>query len=254
MAYESSVWFGAIASLCPSLDTSNDGTTTVKDFARISNGVFTNAAVIANNWVTDGGARALYFDGVNDHVVTEFIAGHALKELTLSYWFRRTGVGVRGPGVSLANALGVSTSFAVYPYEDGKLYVQLSSSQFASVTLNDSNWHHICVCFDGDGAANADRLKVFVDGVQATLAFTGTMPVALSTATSLAPSRLWLGVGIATSNYYGAGFIDDVRVMCRSVTLAERQELEASRGGTFAETSSGTSGFTGLSGVGRLGT
>lgn len=253
MAYESSVWFGTIASLCPSRDTVNAGTTTVQDFARISNGVFTNAAVIANNWVTDGGSRALFFDGVNDHVVTEFIAGHALKELTLSFWFRRTGAGVRGPGVSLANALGVSTSFAVYPFEDGKLYVQLSASQFASVTLNDANWHHLCVCFDGDGATNADKLKVFIDGSQATLAFTGTFPVALSTSTSLATSRLWLGVGIATTNYYGAGYLDDVRAICRIVTLSERQELTASRGGSFAEVS-GTSGFTGLAGVGRLGT
>lgn len=37
-------------------------------------------------------------------------------------------------------------------------------------------WNHLAFVFDGTGAANTDRLKLWVNGVQKTLSFTGTIP------------------------------------------------------------------------------
>lgn len=239
MAYASTVWLASVAALCPSQDSEGDGTTTLTDFTSVSNGVCTNMATIANNWVTDGGQRALFFDGTNDHVVTEFCPLNTVKKITLSYWFRRTGAGVRGPGIALANALGSSTSFTVYPFEDGRLYIQYSSTAYAYFTLNDASWHHVCICFDGGGATNADRVMCFVDGVQQSLTFFNSAPIVLTTSSSAAASRLWLGLGIGGGNYYGTGYLDDLRLLGRGITSGERAELVASRGGTYAAASGG---------------
>lgn len=240
MSYASTVWLGSVAALCPSQDSAGDGTTTLTDFTGVSNGVCTNMATIANNWVTDGGHRALFFDGSNDHVVTDFCPLNTVKKMTLSFWFRRTSGGVRGPGIALANSLGSTTSFTVYPYEDGRLYVQYAGTSYAYVTLNDANWHHVCICFDGGGATNADRVVMFVGGTQQVLTFFNTSPIVLTTSSSSAASRLWLGLGIAGGNVYGTGYMDDVRLLGRGITSGERAELVASRGGTYAAASGGS--------------
>jgi hypothetical protein len=40
-------------------------------------------------------------------------------------------------------------------------------------------WHDVTVVYDGGGAANADRLKIYIDGSNQSLSFTGTMPTSL---------------------------------------------------------------------------
>jgi len=59
-----------------------------------------------------------------------------------------------------------------------------------STVINARMWHHLAVVFDGSGAANADRLKAYVDGVPVTLAFNLTIP---ATTGSLTDGYLYLG-------------------------------------------------------------
>ena len=53
-----------------------------------------------------------------------------------------------------------------------------------SAVVSANNWHHLAVVYYGGGAANIDRLIVYVDGAPVVLAFTGTIPAttALTTA------------------------------------------------------------------------
>jgi len=44
--------------------------------------------------------------------------------------------------------------------------------------------HHVAVVFDGSGAENGDRLKVYVNGSLQTLTFTGTVPATIPSTTS----------------------------------------------------------------------
>lgn len=61
-----------IAAWIPSLDTAGNGTTTLTDLVGSNNGTLTNMDA-ATDWVSDtsnGGVRALDFDGSNDNVIT----------------------------------------------------------------------------------------------------------------------------------------------------------------------------------------
>lgn len=54
----------------------------------------------------------------------------------------------------------------------------------ASDTILPNTWHSIVITYNGGGAANADRLKVYLDTVSQSLNFTGTIPTSLQTVTS----------------------------------------------------------------------
>ncbi|MHC4792294.1 MAG: LamG-like jellyroll fold domain-containing protein, partial [Planctomycetota bacterium] len=45
-------------------------------------------------------------------------------------------------------------------------------------------WAHLGVVFDGGGAANADRLKLYINGTQRTLTYAGTIPATTTDSTA----------------------------------------------------------------------
>ncbi len=254
MTYASTIWSGSVCAMCPSKDTSGDGTTTLTDFVGVSNGTLTTMDA-ASDWVVDtgsGGAKALDFDGTNDHVLTANTPSAAAKCASLMYWFKRSAINTTAPGLAWAAANNDNTTrFSVNVFRDGNVYIVVGGTAFGSFATNDTNWHSLVVNFNGDGAGNSDRLKAYLDGVEKTLTFSGSIPSMLPTA---ARSRVIIGAVMAPTLTYGSGRVDDVRAMLRIASAGEIAEFAASRGGTYAEASGGTSGFTGLSGVGRLGT
>ena len=50
--------------------------------------------------------------------------------------------------------------------------------------LSNNNWAHLVLVFDGSGSGNSGRLKGYINGVEQTLSYTGTIP-----ATTAAPNR-----------------------------------------------------------------
>lgn len=52
---------------------------------------------------------------------------------------------------------------------------------FGRVANNDTNWHSVVGVFDGSLSGNANRCKLYIDGVQQTLTFTGTIPATAPT-------------------------------------------------------------------------
>jgi hypothetical protein len=254
MSYESTVWLGSIAALCPSQDTTGDGTTTLTDFAGVGNGTLTDMDA-ATDWVTDDGKRCLDFDGSNDHVVTLQTPIGSAKCLSFAAKWRRLATTGNGFCTSISASL---TSFSVgrlgfYHFSDGNIYIQFDNTSFGffAQSLTDLNWHSLIVLFDGTATGNANRLRVWLDGVAKTLTFIGTIPAVCPTTSNL----LFLGVTSNGTPIYGKSRIDDVRVNVRLWSDAERAEIDASRGGTYSESSGGTAGFTGIRGVSRrLGT
>jgi hypothetical protein len=71
-------------------------------------------------------------------------------------------------------------------FSDNNIYFNIAngSNSYALVALTDYSKHTIKCIFDGSGAANADRCKIWVDGVAQTLSFTGTIPASLPTFTN----------------------------------------------------------------------
>jgi hypothetical protein len=251
MAYESSVWVGCVAALCPSEDGDNDGTTTVKDFALVSNATLTNMDA-ATDWVTDDGKRALDFDGTNDHAITTSTPAAGAKQLGFAAKFRRlanTGNGFCAgisPGLTTGNYI-----FIIYHFSDGNLYCHIGGNNYgyAAVSLTNQDWRSVIVHFDGTQAANADRLKIWLDGTPLTLSFNGTIPAILITTNVV--KQLVIGAAPASSPVYGVSRIDDVRVNLRIWSDDERAEIDASRGGTYALASGGGASFP-LIGTGGL--
>ena len=58
---------------------------------------------------------------------------------------------------------------------------QISAGVFGYVvgSLTTGTWKHFSWVYDGSGAVNADRLKMWMDGVAQTLTFSGTIPATM---------------------------------------------------------------------------
>ena len=238
MAYQSSVWLGSIAALCPSQDTAGDGTTTLTDFTGVSNGVLTSMDA-ATDWVTDDGKRCLDFDGVNDYVVTTATPIGIAQRVSMSFYARRvanTGFGVCLGVAPASNS--PSHQLIFYHYTDGNVYVHVGGLNygFFAWALTDQAWRSVVINFDGTATGNANRLKVWMDGAAKTITFSGTIPAAIISA----DSRVFLGASpYSPSPNYGAFRLDDFRLRLRVMSDAERAEIDVSRGGTYAAASGG---------------
>ena len=151
-------------------------------------GTLTNMATGYGFVAESGAVPAHYlFDGINDHVnfgdITEV---NSAKKITFSY------------SVNIDDTTAVQRTFfhklkdtnnwlTIYTYTDERFLFQMNTSgtvtmgwlpSYLSIipgqTDQEINW-----VFDGTGGANADRLKLYVDGVLQTLTFSGTIPAIL---------------------------------------------------------------------------
>jgi hypothetical protein len=169
-------------------------------------------------WTTGKNGQTIDFDGSNDNVALgTLLPIQGVNKLTLSAWMKRNSAYEKveiGKQVS-----GGSNTVALEFWDDGLLYFGLSpSSAYAGgyVSLNDTAWHHVTMVFDGTQSTNATRLKGYVDGVQQTLTFDGTVPTLTTTNTT------GFNIGVLAGAYTG-GLIDDVRVYTRALSTTEVQ-------------------------------
>lgn len=158
-----------------------------------------------------------------DSALVQYGVGPNIPELvgatsfTLMFWGRRR---VSNALVSCGQESTSLTNFIdLALYTDGNLYAIVgdgSGIYYGSVGgCNDTLEHHLAMVYNGAGAANSDRLKVYIDGVLQTLSFAGTIP---STVTSnghpfLIGSR---PVNALTTN----GDLDDVAVFAAPLKAA----------------------------------
>ncbi len=77
----------------------------------------------------------------------------------------------------------------------------------AANAVSPGNWYHVAAVFDGTQTGNANRLKIYIDGVPQTLSFSGTIPASTSS-TNTAPFM----AGGEPACCYLNGTIDEVRV------------------------------------------
>jgi len=124
--------------------------------------------------------------------------------------------GVVGKGTSTANMI------TFYTWDDGNFYFDIrdGSTQYGyfdySTAISADTWHHLTVVFDGSLSGNANRLKVYVDSVQQTLAFYGTMPSTLPTNTA----SQFIGKSETAGTPFN-GKIDDVRIYSQALSSDE---------------------------------
>lgn len=91
-------------------------------------------------------------------------------------------------------------------------------------TLDRANsWTHVAVVYDGAGAANADRLKIYLEGAPQTLSFTGSIPASLYNS----PDAIQIGRRAG-----GDFFNGDLRTVCVYSRALSANEVARHRTGT----------------------
>jgi Concanavalin A-like lectin/glucanases superfamily len=117
-------------------------------------------------------ARA--FDGTDDVVDCGTIAGlNGSSAASYSAWIYR---GSTGETVGFGGSAGISNNrFSSIWFSDGNFYTsaEADSLAYGYCALAGIGWHHVGVVYDGTQTGDANRLRVFVDGVQQSLTFSG---------------------------------------------------------------------------------
>ena len=104
-------------------------------------------------------------------------------------------------------------SFVVYNYRTSTAY-GLSATGLVSA----DTWYNALVVFDGGGATNADRLKLYINGNPITLTYTGTIPTQTGT---MLINTMWLGAS-NSPNFWGLeGNIDEVSIFDSAISIGD---------------------------------
>ncbi|MFC1756461.1 LamG domain-containing protein [Patescibacteria group bacterium] len=83
--------------------------------------------------------------------------------------------------------------------------------------IQTGNWYYLTMVFDGTQVGNNNRLKLYINGSEETLTFTGTIPSTTADVTN--------GFDIGYSIFTLDGKIDEVRVYNRALSINEITEL-----------------------------
>ena len=150
--------------------------------------------------------RSLSFDGSNDYVSFAGDADLALSgasAATLAGWVNvsNTSSNQHLCGANAATFSGElwGSSNVIYLEMGGPFFT--ASSYRSYITQGD--WHHIAFVFDGSGASNPDRAKIYVDGTSLSGSYSGTMPTTIPSITDW-----YLGKG--PYNVYYNGLMDEM--------------------------------------------
>jgi hypothetical protein len=165
--------------------------------------------------------QAVTLDGANDRIaVGNFAATDGASQMSISGWVNRIP---NNPtlGALFAKETNTNAWLSLQFAATAQVNAIVSNGGLAFGTLNSTasaldGWHHFSMVFDGTQTGNAARLKLYFDGVQQTLSFTGTIP---ATAPGIA-STGYLGYDIQNATFL-KGSMDDVRVWNKALTAQE---------------------------------
>ena len=166
--------------------------------------------------------KSLLFDGIDDYIELGSISHlQNATEYSISSWFKTPFNNLYqviyswddGADGYLQLLLISDGSFIVYNNRTSTAY-GLSATGLVSA----DTWYNALVVFDGSGATNADRLKLYINGNPISLTFTGTVPTQTGT---MLIQTMWLGASTGF-NFWGLeGNIDEVSIFDRVVTPSE---------------------------------
>jgi len=169
---------------------------------------FTSATRVNNSWLS--------FDGTNDVVEIDNIDGYSnTKNYTVSLWLyvdtsdttQRQGVF----GHMQANGGGLH-----YYYETGTLQYNCDDTIYTgyvqgTINISDNNWHHIVVVVD----QNTENQTIYIDNIFDNSSISDHSPVSAND----------VYIGRTPTPASINGFIDEVRLYNRTLSLIEIQEI-----------------------------
>jgi hypothetical protein len=203
-----------------------------------NDGTLANGPAWTGSQGRQGGHGALSLDGTNDYVsVPDSASLSPTAALTVSGWWRQNSLSADKALIAKWNYSTQGTWALQTEADSSALKVFVADSlieggnnhcKTATGVWSAGAWHHVAFVFDGAGAGNANRLKIYVDGIEQPLTFTGTIAAALQDSTA----ELRIGDLQNLSRFWN-GSCDDVRIYSRALSAtgvrADRQESSRRR-------------------------
>jgi photosystem II stability/assembly factor-like uncharacterized protein len=186
---------------------------TIEDFSGYERDATNSGAIYGADGVF---GSALEFDGINDKVSTPLdLSG--IQQFTLSAWYYRD---------SNLDRLDISqcendnkNRVKLIWHGSGLVYGVIQSgveNAFATFPDSSSGWKHFVMVYDGSQSVNENRLKIYSDGEQKSLDFTGIIPAVVPSISNTLALGYDLGAGV-----YGKGRLDEVLVFNRVLSSEE---------------------------------
>lgn len=201
------------------------GTTAYDRSGAGNTGTLTNGPAVTEGRLGQG----LSFDGTNDYVnIPDSTSLSPTAAMTVSFWTNITSsISSQCRSFLAKNASG-QRSWALTATTSGGVVFYVATNTNDTGTygstggglIAQNQWAYVTAVFDGAGSGNADRAKIYVNGVQSNVTFTGTIPASL-TDTSQA---VRFGES-AMSCTALPGYLDEVRIYNRALTEAEIKSL-----------------------------
>ena len=165
---------------------------------------------------------ALLFDGVNDSIDCNDVSTlDGATDITLTCWIKP--VALSGTDYFLSKEVDGSNKIGI-AWDSDLLYFQVAddANAYGTCAFDDATyngvWTHLALVFDGGATGNANRLKAYINGVEQTLSFTGTIPAQTdSNSADFLMAKF-------SSNYYN-GYMADVKIYNTNLGQTDIQTL-----------------------------
>lgn len=194
------------------------GTTWTDISGNSNNGTLTNGPVFGTASVS-----TITFDGVNDYVSIAGLANYLNNKTKFSYetWFKVNSTTSFGTLFSFGNNDNYSNDIIFFVL-DNQICAQINNGADGGAVagFTSTGWNNMCVIYDGAQTGNANRLKLYLNGVQQTLSF-GSYNVPASTSNT---SMVNAGLGAYSTggwNNFISGSIATSRLYTVSLTDSE---------------------------------
>lgn len=153
--------------------------------------------------------------------------------LTTSFWIKPTSAKL-GVIFCAYNPIVGGHQFAAVISATNTIRLEVSSDGSTDIgggtttTLTTGIWYHIFIVFDGSQTSNVNILKIYINGIQQTLTFTGTM------GNVVGPTNYNFWIGSLVGNQaalYLDGMLDEVAIWNSAGTQQDAIDLYANGGG-----------------------
>jgi hypothetical protein len=222
------LWRGCVGAWCPSLGPTGG---VLRDWSGKQNhGTLTNMS-LSTAWDNQ---RSLTFDGTDDCCAIDGSAINNLTAMTVSIWMRTASVSVDW-ATPISKWSSGSSRFEIQQSGTGLngpsaliAIVSNGSNSYGytgSGVLSTNVWYHVAMRFSGNESGNANRIQLYVAGVNQTLTFVGTIP----TQTASNAASILAGIE-SVGTYPFNGQLDDIRIYNRALSPQEIALLASRRG------------------------
>lgn len=140
-------------------------------------------------------------------------------KMSCSWWAHRPASGTKQIVGALATA---AECVCAYHWTDDNMYIDLRRSVggtggFAYALENITGWNHWCWTYDGSQSTNDGRLKLYKNGVNIALTFSGTIPASISSQTAVEDFRINGGIGTG----FGTGYYAEIGAWLETLNASE---------------------------------